>query len=567
MGTKIDGPITSEAIDSSGEVLDLKGHDITDFLEGRAFANWEHENKSPETIVGRFIYAKKIFKAEDCENDRQREFWKQLKLPFLYGICELMDAEDHPGAVAVAAMLRYFKNRKEKVQIGFSVEGSTLHRDGNLLERSVGRRAAITLRPCNRTCWVDMIGDAEANTMLDKSEYGIGHSTHTVEVDSAILEDAPDNSSKKDYYDIRKALTALNKTLTAGNSNVAPGQLVGGAALVREDIVGHSMKNRLKAALRDWNRTRPLKEAIKAALPEVADSYIDHFTQLAHDMSLRKSHPIRVGAQHAQPSSDDEQKKLAEGLYFDTNQKYEPGHSEHSGSHNSFYRLKNDSGQSVFAKPSKQSRNAEAYYKVASDYFGLGKHVPVTATVSHEKLHGGQPIQIMEFSSGQTPMENEEKYNDARNEARASGLHQKLHIMDHVLGHSDRHGGNVIVDDNNTIKHIDNDSAFSYTAMMPDELNADGMSPDDDAPGADPIHPDVAAWLHTLDVKHLAHHLFKQNIGPEKIKQALAALKMYKKAATNPNLTLSHAWNLAHGAINSVAPRKDVNESLDNKIA
>lgn len=169
-GTLIDGPITTQTVDSSGEIVSLQGLDITDFLSGRAFANFEHNNDSPEDIVGIFRYAKKIFSEKDCENERQLFFWRQLKTPFLYGILELFDAEGHPGAVAIAAMLRYFKSRNEPVKIGFSIEGRTLKREDNVLSRTIGQRCAITLRPCNKQCYFDLYPPELANDLIKKHE-------------------------------------------------------------------------------------------------------------------------------------------------------------------------------------------------------------------------------------------------------------------------------------------------------------------------------------------------------------------------------------------------------------
>ena len=159
MSTKLDMPIATSAIDSSGEILEIENVDISDFLEGRAWANWEHNNEHAEDIVGKFIYAKKILKASDCENKRQKMYWDKIKNPFIYGIVELMDDEHHPGAVAVAAMVRYFAKRKEPILVGASIEGQTLEREGSVLKRAVARKCAITLKPCNKQCWVDLIED------------------------------------------------------------------------------------------------------------------------------------------------------------------------------------------------------------------------------------------------------------------------------------------------------------------------------------------------------------------------------------------------------------------------
>lgn len=199
MGMKLDGPVATNALDSSGETLSIKGLDITDFIEGRAVANWEHSNTSEDGSVGRFVYAKKIFSASDCENERQLQFWNQLKHEFLYGVVELFDDEGHPGATAIAAMARYYIKKKDRLRIGLSIEGSTLERDGNNLKRAVARKAAITLTPCNKECWVDYFG-GDSEMPMSKTE--------TVEVDGF-----EDIDSKTDILlDIRLLSKAISET-------------------------------------------------------------------------------------------------------------------------------------------------------------------------------------------------------------------------------------------------------------------------------------------------------------------------------------------------------------------
>ncbi len=161
MGLKIDGIASSEHLDSSGEVLKIDGHDISDLIEGKGVLNWEHNNDSSEDIVGAIIFAKKIKKKSDCDNEREEMFWDACKVPFVYIIAELFDDEEHPGAVAAAAMIRFYKNRGMKVLAGFSVEGATLDKQDNILKRSVGRRVALTLRPCNKSAISDVYEDSK----------------------------------------------------------------------------------------------------------------------------------------------------------------------------------------------------------------------------------------------------------------------------------------------------------------------------------------------------------------------------------------------------------------------
>ena len=71
----IDGVFASEALDSSGEVLDVKGADISTMQEGNGFCNYEHNGADGKgngnEIVGKIVYVKKIFTPEDCEDERQ----------------------------------------------------------------------------------------------------------------------------------------------------------------------------------------------------------------------------------------------------------------------------------------------------------------------------------------------------------------------------------------------------------------------------------------------------------------------------------------------------------------
>lgn len=110
-GMIIDGVAASEAIDSSGEVLDVKGCDISSFENGDGLLNWEHRGEdakgaSANDIVGHIIYAKKIYKADDCADRRQRMYWDMVKLPLIYIKARLYDGGGHPGAIALAAQIR-----------------------------------------------------------------------------------------------------------------------------------------------------------------------------------------------------------------------------------------------------------------------------------------------------------------------------------------------------------------------------------------------------------------------------------------------------------------------------
>jgi hypothetical protein len=558
MNLKIDGISTSEHIDSSGELLIVENHDISDLVEGKGVLNFEHSNKA-EDIVGAVIYARKILKKEDCENDRQRKYWDFCKKPFVYIIGELFEDEEHPGAIAVGAMVRYYNKKSEKMLVGFSIEGATLQRDDYILKESVGRRVAITLRPCNKTAIAGLLEDPKAKSIAKSiAEMSETIDASLVEIDSVILEDEfmPTNP----VLDLHKAIEELNKTLEAGMGNMAPGQLTGQAALTREHISG-SQKNRLKAAIRDWNRKRPLEEVIKAAMPEVDDEYLHHFTELAHELALKKSqHPhklIRVSAQHSHnKNQSEEQKKLIEGIYQDPSkafggQDFNPGHDDYSSS---LTRHKNDAGQDVLIKQprGKNAENSTHYYELANNFFGMGKHVPVTNHFKSPMLNKNPYVkpgrdeyhQAMEIvKDAKTPLTMDDaKVNKALEKAHSSGELHKLMMMDHILGADwDRHHGNSLIHPKGHLVNIDNDQAFSYgQSIHPWYMN--------DHRGQ-PVHPDAAAWVKGLDVKGLVGQMADQGHSSDRIRNATTALKAYQKLADRPGQTLGYMRDTVQGTL------------------
>jgi hypothetical protein len=532
----IDMPITTQTVDSSGEILHLKGLDISDFNDGRAFANFEHNNDHADNIVGKFVFAKKIFNSGDCATERQKMYWEKLQTPFLYGVCELFDQEGHPGAVAIAAMIRYFVKRKEPVMVGASIEGQTLERkDGDLL-RTVGRRTALTLRPCNRQCWTDFLGEGEASDKFMKSmEDGLDQE-RLVTVDSSIVEDMDTGDV---VQDLKKALEALNKTLTAGTyAGTAPEGLTGGAALQVED---RGLRNRMKAVYRDWDRRRPLREVLKAALPDVADSYVDHFVDLTRDLALKKGLPhenlTRVSAQHSLGADDnDDQKKLLEGLYWDQSKPFQPSHPQHSAEIRS---LQNDAGKRVLVKlnraaPTTANQTATAYYRLAKDFYGMGDHVPVTAHFRHGMVNGGIPMQAIEFVEGaKTPLESSKMMQDAYMKAREDGSMHKLALMDAINGTADRHGGNIMIRPDGKLLHIDNDEGISDMPVDPSYLTRSYLDKTQhfDGIGEDTLHRDAAEWLAGLDWRKLAAHARRHGVDQPTISSMASRLAFLQRAA------------------------------------
>jgi len=121
-GMLLDGIGASQHVDSSGEILDVKGCDIQDVEDGVAVINYEHKDDSPTDVIGRLVYAKKIFGPDDCDDERQLMYWKKSGVPYIYIIGELMDDDDHSGAKDAAAIVRHYYRRGLPIVARWSID-------------------------------------------------------------------------------------------------------------------------------------------------------------------------------------------------------------------------------------------------------------------------------------------------------------------------------------------------------------------------------------------------------------------------------------------------------------
>lgn len=292
----IDGVLGSSALDSSGEILDIEGADISDVDKGTLLLNYEHQpgELGADTIVGKVIAAKKIYSEADCETDRQRKYWRDVKLPFIYGICRLFDGAGHKNAQAIAAIIRDNAANNEPLVCRFSVEGSTLDKKDNVLLSSVIRRCAVTVRPCNRTANSGLIEDPNAPAGFEKK--------HVKEKTADLLDFESTTKFEHPVYtrlggsveiECNPLVDNLEKAITAGQMGGAPSTLTGGAALQREDLgVGSSLRAKAVKAIQGYEAKKFTKEEfrqyIKHQLPEASDDFLDHFTTVAEDYHVRR---------------------------------------------------------------------------------------------------------------------------------------------------------------------------------------------------------------------------------------------------------------------------------------
>lgn len=203
---KIQGIGASSHLDSSGEILEVSGANIDDLHSGGAVLNWEHSDSS-EDQIGIITYAKKIFTEADCDLPVQKKYLAKLKKPFIYFTAQLLDDDGNVGAIAVASMVRYCIKNNIPLNIGFSVQGSTLDRDINILKQSLIRKISATLKPCNKTCIAEAL-DPETESMLaklGKSE----SSEYDIDINDFTIED-PVQSIQSDVKSFIKSITPID---------------------------------------------------------------------------------------------------------------------------------------------------------------------------------------------------------------------------------------------------------------------------------------------------------------------------------------------------------------------
>ncbi len=311
MGMKIDGIAASQAFDTSAESINVKGLDISSLQAKQGIFNYEHRHpdpkdkdktpSGPQDLLGAILFAKKIFGPEDCDDDRQLRYWSQVELPFLYIRGELYDTDGHDAARAMAAVIRFYHRNKIPCVVRFSIDGHTLERDGQELTHCVARDVALTIKPANHSCISGVISDSRAKSYITPEE-----SRHNengterlpgVEFSMQPFDDEESSESEESSSTIVASellrseldgLIDLQKAMTAGSYNQAPGSLSGGAALSKEHV-GGVMKNRLRAAIRDWDRKTPLKEHLTKTMDDVHPEFLEKFVDVLESKVLSKA--------------------------------------------------------------------------------------------------------------------------------------------------------------------------------------------------------------------------------------------------------------------------------------
>lgn len=185
----IDGIGSSQAIDTTGEIVDLAGIDCSSFVGGAL--NWEHKSDLPASIVGKVLEYKKIFSEDDCENDRHKYYWDKCKTPYLYVMGRLFDDKKDSSKECAALFKDDAEHPDEHPMVGFSIEGSKVDKKGIIVTKSIARKMTITGAPANKQCCAELIPGPEGKSSSDLDSIFKSESSHSIDLEPLSKKEVP----------------------------------------------------------------------------------------------------------------------------------------------------------------------------------------------------------------------------------------------------------------------------------------------------------------------------------------------------------------------------------------
>ena len=205
----------SELKDTQGETLSVEGADISDLQDGKGRLNDNH-GKGFFNSLGRVTEAKKIFKSEDCENERHKYYWEKIKAPFIYAKGYLFNNEDHPNAKAAAAILRNIHREDAPLVMKASVEGGVVARgtaDPARLARTKIHSVALTFTPANNATLVEPVDLNKANQDWEADKQLIKSVMHLAETNVPSFRHIQRHASANSIYDNILKIQDLSREL------------------------------------------------------------------------------------------------------------------------------------------------------------------------------------------------------------------------------------------------------------------------------------------------------------------------------------------------------------------
>lgn len=279
-----------------------------------------------------------------------------------------------------------------------------------------------------------------------------------------------------------------------------------------------------------------------------------------------KAKPREPGTESKQPSSlaDAKITKL-ENLGGGLNSSYVA--TLHDGSKAVFKPASGEVATGVTA-PVRTNIAAGTYYKreVASaklaEQLGMKDMVPETVAVTHngeigslQRWRPGGKLLFMEGdANGQLP-------GGARFDHESS---ERMRVFDYITGNSDRHAGNVIVDNSSgKPRPILIDHGLSFPNGPPDRF----IQPTDAIHESRDLHPNTENMIKSLDIHGISKTLRDSGIEPEAIRHTLIRVKALQ---SDPSLigtpwssAAPDAWNLYSTDATRMVSKVDMKEIED----
>jgi hypothetical protein len=288
-GLMIAGVFSAQAPDKTAEVIDVRGMDISSLNDGTAILNAEHEGGKFSSYLGRIVSAKKIFKEEDCKTPHEKKSFKECgENPIIYGVAELFDDEDHSEAKDAAAVIKHYKKRNLPIAARFSIEGSSLDKDGSIIKRSIARRVALTIAPCNAACESEVVSEFSKSekAAYEKITKEFNVNKGPVTPDLMVIDQ---DSILKSLDSLQNVFGKLQKALEAGIASGAPGTLTQGAALQgtpKKKSVKHPEKEETSPS--HGEETTDVGEETTNQLKPADEDKLDVIDDRAKDMSTKE---------------------------------------------------------------------------------------------------------------------------------------------------------------------------------------------------------------------------------------------------------------------------------------
>ena len=201
----------SELMDTQGETLSVEGADISELRRlndnhGKGFFN----------SLGMVTESKKIFKREDCENERHEYYWDKIKAPYIYAKGYLHNDEDHPNARAAAAILRNIHRDDCPLKVKASVEGGVISRgikDPNRLARTKIHSVAITMTPANNATLIEPLNLDKSSSNWEADKQLIKSVIHLAETNVPSFRHIERHASANTIHDNIMKIQELAKSL------------------------------------------------------------------------------------------------------------------------------------------------------------------------------------------------------------------------------------------------------------------------------------------------------------------------------------------------------------------